>query len=79
MPRYFFDIRDGADFFPDEEGQELLDLHEAKEEAASTLAAMARDSLRRGTHEKLTIEVRDEAGSVFASTVSFDTTKETDD
>jgi hypothetical protein len=42
MPRYYFDIRDGEDLYPDEEGLDLPDLRSAEVEAATSLAMMAR-------------------------------------
>ncbi|WP_458197190.1 DUF6894 family protein, partial [Bradyrhizobium sp. UFLA05-153] len=38
--RYFFDIRDGAELYPNEEGLELANERVAELEAANTLAAM---------------------------------------
>jgi hypothetical protein len=35
MRRYYFDIREGAETFPDEEGVELSTIEKAQEEAAS--------------------------------------------
>ncbi len=34
MPRFYFDIRNGAEFYPDEEGIDFADLDAAKAEAA---------------------------------------------
>jgi hypothetical protein len=38
MTRYFFDIRDGDEFVPDEEGMELPHVEAAQVEAARSLA-----------------------------------------
>ena len=57
MRRYFFDIREDGDLFPDEEGKNL-----------STLDA-ARDEVRfgNGTARDLAIEVRDDNGPVIVA------------
>lgn len=46
MKRYYFDLREGDEIFPDEEGLELSTLAKVQEEAARSLADMARDSVR---------------------------------
>jgi hypothetical protein len=75
MPRYYFDLRERDGLAVDEEGMELRDLEAVQEEAARSLADMARDELRRiakngGGHE-MAIEVRDEAGPVLQVTLTF--------
>ena len=67
MTRYFFDIRDLGGFAPDEEGLELPDIEAAQEEAALTLADMARDAVRspNGNAHLMQIEVRDRNGPVL--------------
>ena len=65
MPRYFFDLRDGDDLAVDEEGMELRDIQAVQEEAARSLADMARDEVRRHAPVKkhrMAIEVRDDSG-----------------
>ena len=47
MKRYYFDLRDGDDLAIDEEGTKLPDMTAVQEEAALSLAGMARDA--RGT------------------------------
>ena len=46
MARYFFDIHDGVDATIDEEGIEFADLDRVQQEAAFSLADMARDAVR---------------------------------
>ena len=46
MPRYYFDMREGDEIAPDEEGMELSTMEAVEEEAAHTLADMARDAMR---------------------------------
>src|SRR4051794_1574882 len=64
MQRYFFDIRDGETLAPDEEGMVLPDLAAVREEAAQSLADLARDMLRLQSGRHLAIEVRDAGGPV---------------
>jgi len=73
MRRYYFDIREGDEIFPDEEGLELSSLAKVQEEAARSLADMARDSVRSlggGSHQ-LSIEVRDDSGPVLHLKFTF--------
>jgi hypothetical protein len=69
MPRYYFDMREGDEIAPDEEGMELDTLEEVQEEAARTLADMAKDGIRggrtNGARGPMSIEVRDAAGPVL--------------
>ena len=46
MARYYFDMREGDQIAPDEEGMELRTMEAVQEEAARTLADMARDAIR---------------------------------
>jgi hypothetical protein len=69
--RYFFDLRDADGLFSDEVGVELPTLGAAQEEAALSLAGMARDAARKvdtnGTRA-MAIEVRDESGLLLEIT-----------
>ena len=47
MKRYFFDLRDGDELTPDDEGLELSTMEAVQEEAARSLADMARDASSR--------------------------------
>ena len=73
MKRYYFDIRDGDGFSPDEEGLELPDIEAAQEEAALSLADMARDAVRisRRNAHLMQIEVRDDNGPVLQARFVF--------
>jgi hypothetical protein len=66
--RYFFDLRDGDELAVDEEGVELPNLQRVQEEAAASLAELARelviDSVLDGAHD-MSIEVRDEDGPLM--------------
>jgi len=65
MPRYFFHIRQGEDFIPDDEGAEFEDLESAKAEAAHSCRDLAIQELRDGGQVTLwEIEIRDESGKL---------------
>lgn len=73
LPRFFFDVREGADFIRDREGQVMADLEAAEEEAMRAAASMARDALPFGRTRSVTIEVSDgEHKPVFCVTVSME-------
>jgi uncharacterized protein DUF6894 len=72
MARYYFDLRDGKELVVDEEGIELLGIEAVQEEATRALAGLAWDAVRelRGARTaQMTVEVRDNMGSVMR--VSF--------
>ena len=80
MPRYFFDLRDGDDLAVDEEGMELRSIQAVQEEAARSLADMARDEVRRHAGDptkrhRMAIEVRDENGPVLQVKFAFEISK----
>ena len=76
MPRYYFDLRDGEDLTPDSEGMELSSFHAAQEEAARSLADLAKEALRThhidGAGGQLAVEVRDDDGPVLQARFSVD-------
>ena len=76
MPRYYFDLRDGDNLLPDHEGLELASFHAAQEEAARSLADLAKEALRAhhidGAGGQLAVEVRDDAGPVLQARFSVD-------
>jgi hypothetical protein len=76
MRRYFFDVRDGGDVIPDEEGMELSTIDAAQNEATRALADMARDEVRtrngNGSACDLIIEVRDDDGPVMRAKFTFE-------
>jgi hypothetical protein len=73
MKRYYFDIRDGGGFAPDEEGLELPDIEAVQQEAALSLADVARDAVRisRRNAHLMQIEVRDDNGPVLQARFVF--------
>jgi hypothetical protein len=60
MPRFHFDVRDGAGFVPDDEGMEFDGLDAAKHEAAEAAAEIGRDWLPKSDARAVTVEVRNE-------------------
>jgi hypothetical protein len=58
MPRFYFDVSNGPNFIPDEDGFELGSLDAAEHEATQTLVQLGRDWLPRA--RELSIQVRDE-------------------
>ena len=64
MPHYFFDTHDGGPLLVDEEGLELAGLEEARREALSGLADLARDVVPEAKQNSMGVSVRDEAGRI---------------
>ena len=60
MPRFYFDVREGAKFVPDDQGMEFPNLDAAEREAAVSAASIGRDLLPKGDAREVTIEVCDE-------------------
>lgn len=75
MARYYFDIRDGDELAPDDEGIELPSIERVQEEAARSLADMARDATPQiaqdGNAHHMMIEVRDDVGPVMQLQFTF--------
>ncbi|GGI30846.1 DUF6894 family protein [Bradyrhizobium guangdongense] len=76
MTRYYFDIRDDAGLWPDEEGLDFDTQQEAEVEAAQSLAGLAKEfaSIR----QDVAVEVRTDIERVFQAAFIFDrsTTKQ---
>jgi hypothetical protein len=76
VPRYYFDIREREKFHPDEEGRELSSIETACDEAARSLADMAREAVRseqkNSSDQQLSIEVRDGDGIVLEAKFTFE-------
>jgi hypothetical protein len=68
MSRYYFDIRDGEELIPDEEGMELPDLDAAFREAARSLAEISPMGRRTVASGHVAIVVRDGSGTVILDT-----------
>jgi hypothetical protein len=69
--RYFFDIQDGEARIPDDEGMILPNVEAAREEAAMSLADLARDRVRDRRACSIVIEVRDEMGPVAEASLEW--------
>ncbi|GEO18337.1 DUF6894 family protein [Microvirga aerophila] len=73
MPRFYFDVREGASFLSDDEGQEFDSLDAAEREAAEAAADIGRDRLPKGDAREVTVEVRNEHRQrVLTATVSLE-------
>jgi hypothetical protein len=73
MPLFYFDVRDNDKFNPDEEGLEFPTIEKARDEAAKTLAEMAKFVLPGSVVRELAIEVRDAAKrSVLRTMLRFE-------
>jgi hypothetical protein len=59
MARYFFDMRDGDTFIPDDVGVVLPNVEAARDQAAVALAEMAKEALPGSVRRELAIEVHD--------------------
>jgi hypothetical protein len=60
VPRFYFDIREGARFIPDETGLEFDSLDAAERGAASAAAEIGRDQLPKGDARDITVELKNE-------------------
>lgn len=65
MSRYFIDSSDGDQNFLDEEGVELADDDVARFTALDALPDMARDVIPDGDERRLSVSVRNAAGTVI--------------
>ena len=72
MPRFYFDIRDGAKLNTDEEGIDLPDLPAAKSEATHSLADLTRDIRPDGHDTDVSIEVRQNGEILFRAGLHLD-------
>jgi hypothetical protein len=72
MALYFFDTRDNDDFIEDDVGIELPGLDAVKDQAALSLAELARDVLPGSLRRNLAVEVRDERQPVMAAKLMFE-------
>ena len=63
MPRFFFDVREGVRFIPDDEGLEFPGIGAAEHEVAECAAAIGRDLLPKGVARSVTVEVRTSTAS----------------
>jgi hypothetical protein len=72
MPRFYFDVSDGASLTRDEVGLELRDVDQVRTEAVRALPDLARENLPDGDELVFAVHVRDENGqAIFRATLSF--------
>ena len=62
LARYYFDIQDGAQVVPDDEGAEFDSLHAAVHGATRSAAEIGTGWLAKGDTRDVAIEVRDQRG-----------------
>ncbi len=72
MALYFFDTRDNEDFVADDVGVELPDLDAVKQQAALSLAELARDVLPESIKRNLSVEVHDGQQPVMSAKLVFE-------
>jgi hypothetical protein len=60
MRRYYFNVREGLLFTPDDQGQEFASLNAAEQMAAEAAADISRNRLPKGDSREVTVEVRNE-------------------
>jgi hypothetical protein len=75
--RYFFDVREGEELFPDDEGMVLATQADAEAEAARTLVQLSKDTSELQHRSDIAIEVRTEARLVFQVALVFEANKTT--
>ncbi|WP_373867470.1 DUF6894 family protein [Microvirga aerophila] len=62
MPCFYFDVRDGVNFTPDEVGREFDSLEAAGRAAAKAAAEIGGDQLPNGDARRVTVKARNEQG-----------------
>lgn len=72
MKRYYFDLREGKEVWPDEEGMALSGLSAVRAEAARSLADMVKDVEDAENPRSLSIDVRDKFGLVLQAYLTFE-------
>lgn len=86
MPRYYFDVHEGEHITTDIEGMDLPTVEIAWEEAARSLAELARDTIpkqadkgpghaERSWDHQVKIDVRDDSGPLLAVKVTFEASR----
>jgi hypothetical protein len=68
MSRYFFHIRDGLVFVPDEEGMECRTMAAVLDEARASARDLASEALWSSESPLASIEIEDEEGNEVACT-----------
>jgi len=74
MPRYYFNLRDGDELFPDDEGIELPAIQGARKVAFRGLADCARDAICSVSGGRMAVEVVDSRQNIlFVAKLAFAT------
>lgn len=77
MARFFFDLTDNGELYPDPEGTELASLEAAEDEASRALLEIAEDQMPDGTFREVAFHVRDETSKrLFVVKVTFELIRE---
>ena len=63
MPRFFFDIQDGNTSNPDEQGSELDNLDQIREQSLDMLSHLIEHGLAKGQSRECSVTVKDERGT----------------
>jgi hypothetical protein len=71
---YFFDTRDNGTFIKDDVGLEFADLAAVKDQAALSLAELARDVLPGSIKRVLSVEVRNRFQPILRDVLTFEAT-----
>jgi hypothetical protein len=71
---YFFDTRDNGTFIEDDVGLEFADLAAVKDQAALSLAELARDVLPGSIKRVLSVEVRNRFQPILRDVLTFEAT-----
>ena len=58
VARFYFDVRDGETFTPDDEGLEFPGIKEARDDASRSLGEMIKDAMPDGIRQNMAVEVR---------------------
>jgi hypothetical protein len=75
MPRYYFDLCDDNNFYPDEGGLDFPSIDAARQEAAHSLADMLREAASSRTGKvvrQMSVEVRNDVGVVLRLKASLE-------
>jgi len=76
MPRFFLHIRHGDELIEDVEGQELVDLDSARNEAAASAREILAERVKSGVPtDGVQVDVCNESGTVLATVPLLSTLK----
>ena len=72
MPKFFVDFQDEGTVHRDDEGSELADFEQARNEAIGMLPQIAKDELPNGEHREFVATIRDHTGvAIYRATLTF--------